>query len=167
MRHASLWTNAGWLTASLGVAVFLMSASKAPAIDWSTWQSDTGLWTDSSKWLVPSGGANSGVLVKSGTVTIDSTVNTTVDNVLVGWSGNGAVNMTGGSLSIVGASGDPAGPLALSIGESGVATFRQSGGLVATNVATFNRGTSDAKGTYYLDGGILKADRSCHWCREL
>jgi fibronectin-binding autotransporter adhesin len=71
--------------------------------------------------------------------------------VLVGWTGNAAIDMTGGSLDVTGAGGDQV----LCIGEQYPRVFTQSNGSVTTNYLAFARESGGATGIYNLNGGTL------------
>jgi autotransporter-associated beta strand protein len=94
-----------------------------------------------------------GLMKGGGTVTIDaSSTGTTPGALLVGWSGNANLNITGGTLTV---GNNPVGSLV--VGEQGVGVVSQSGGTVTAVAVHFNRAASAAQGTYNLNGGTLAA----------
>lgn len=154
-RRKFFWALAFGLAATLA-----FDAQSASAYTWSTWDgTDNWIATTTPPWdnATPPSGADSGALIRSGTVTIDSTSGDLSTNaVLVGWNGSAAVNMTGGSLTVTGDGNATRDAQMLVIGENGhIGTFTQSGGTVTTNYLVLNRQGGGATSTYTLSGGML------------
>lgn len=134
------------------LAVITSLASLPASAAFSTWDGVNN-WSSTANWSagIPSG-TGWGALIRSGTNTIDGTSGApNLNSVLLGWSGTAAINMTGGSLTVLGSSGDQC----LAIGEGSAGTFIQSGGTVTAARVSFSR--QGGAGTYNLNGGTLAA----------
>jgi autotransporter-associated beta strand protein len=145
----AIWGLAALLAAGLVQADTYTTFNNAGSYAWNAAPWSKGLPNGVSD------GTNSslrGLMQGGGTVTIDaSSTGTTPQALMVGWSGNANLNITGGTLA-VGNAGE-----GFSVGESGVGTVTQSGGTVTASAMYFNRMTNavSSKGTYNLNGGTL------------
>ena len=132
------------------VCVFSHPLSSAVADDY--WQVQSGDWANAANWSggVPAGGNINADVYNGGTVTITQS-GEGCGALLLGGSGGGTVQMTGGSVySSYGSNG------AQYIGNSGTGTFIQSGGTDLASgglSASINLGcTPGSIGTYDLSG---------------
>jgi fibronectin-binding autotransporter adhesin len=94
----------------------------------------------------------SGLVHGGGTLTIDAaSTGTTPASLMIGWSGDASLNITGGTLTVGDSNGE-----GFAIGESGNGVVTQSGSSVVTAAALrFARGSGT--GIYNFDGGTLNA----------
>lgn len=137
------------------VAVTALIASQSASAETYTVFDNAGTFTwNAAPWsngLPDATAPNIGLLKGGGTVTVDGlSTGTTTGGMLIGWTGDANLAITGGTLTV----GDFAG-YGLAVGEQGTAVVTQTGGLVTADAVRFNRG--GGTGTYNLDGGTLAA----------
>ena len=130
--------------AALALAVVLLSRSTVCAQD-VTWLGGNGFWNVPANWtggVTPGSGTNA--IIESGTVSLPSTVSGTANNAMIGYSGTGALNISGGTLTTQSSF------IANNAGSSGQATI-SSGTWDAGRVVVGGSGA----GTLNISGGYV------------
>ncbi|MFZ4776977.1 MAG: beta strand repeat-containing protein, partial [Terrimicrobiaceae bacterium] len=145
-------------SSSLAIAL-LLGASLSASAQYTTFNNSGNFTWNAAPWSagVPSISPSlSGLIKGGGTITIDSTTTANATALIVGWTGNGTLNVTGGNLTVTG------GGEKLTIGASAdnvSGILNQSGGTVTAPTVQFALGGfSVLSGTYNLNGGTLAAN---------